>query len=92
MAVGSRVAGVLPLAGASVAAVALAGVAVFTVHQAGCGDPGRYVQHDDGQVELVDSCIDPARLPNPDKYQNTPEPAEPAINELAGDDRVVQAP
>ena len=83
MAVGSRVAGVLPLAGASLAAVALAGVAVFSVHQAGCADPGRYVQRDDGQVELVDSCVDPAQLPpveHPRKSQ--PEPAEPALNEL----------
>ncbi len=83
MAVGSRVAGLLPLAGASLAAVALAGVAVFSVHQAGCGDPGRYVQHDNGQVELVGSCVDPAQLPpvqRPTKSQ--PEPAEPAMNEI----------
>ena len=88
MAVGARVAGALPLAGATLAAVALAGVAVFTVHQAGCTDPGHYIQHDDGQVELVGSCVDPEQLP--------PAPAElgghedtPALNNL---NRVDQAP
>lgn len=92
MAVGSRVAGVLPLAGASLAAVALAGVAVFTVHQAGCAEPGRYVQHDDGQLELVDSCLDPARLPPARTKQDQPGPAEPARNELTKQDPVLQAP
>ena len=82
MAVGTRVAGVLPLAGASLAAVALAGVAVFSVQQAGCADPGRYVQRDDGQVELVDSCVDPAQLPPAHQSPKQPEPAEPALNEL----------
>ncbi|WP_245812195.1 hypothetical protein [Actinophytocola xinjiangensis] len=73
----------LPLAGASLAAVALAGVAVYTVGQASCADPGRYVQHDNGQVELVDSCVDPAQLPTEHHYdRNTPEPAEPAVNEM----------
>ena len=87
MAVGSRVAGVLPLAGATVAAVALAGVAVFSVHQAGCADPGHYVQRDDGQMVLVDSCVDPAQLPavhQPRKNQQ--DPAEPALNELTNSD------
>jgi hypothetical protein len=68
MAVGKRVAGALPLAGASVAAMALAGVAVFTVSHAGCSESGRYVEHD-GVVELVGSCLDPNKLP--------PAPAEP---------------
>jgi hypothetical protein len=89
MAIGARVAGVLPLAGASLAAVALAGVAVFSVHQAGCADPGRYVQRDDGQLELVDGCVDPAQLPpvqHPRKQHK--EPAAPALNELIGDDAV----
>jgi hypothetical protein len=93
MAVGSRVAGVLPLAGASLAAVALAGVAVYTVGKAGCADPGHYVQHDNGQVELVDSCLDPAHLPKPQhKYDYTPEPAEPAVNDMTAAERLVQAP
>ena len=73
MAVGARVAGALPLAGATLAAVTLAGVAVFTVQQAGCADPGRYVQRDDGQVELVGSCVDPEHLP--------PAPAEPGSHD-----------
>ncbi|GAB1508356.1 hypothetical protein [Actinophytocola sp. KF-1] len=89
MAVGARVAGVLPLAGATLAAVALAGVAVFTVKEAGCGDPGHYVQHDDGQVELVGSCVDPEHLPPaPDERGDSNEVA-PALNNLG---RVDQAP
>ncbi len=84
MAVGARVAGALPLAGATLAAVTLAGVAVFTVQQAGCADPGRYVQRDDGQIELVGSCVDPDRLPKvPAEHQDErPEPMAPAMNEL----------
>jgi hypothetical protein len=73
MAVGARVAGALPVAGATLAALTLAGVAVFTVNQAGCADPGHYVQRDDGQVELVGSCVDPEHLP--------PAPAEPGSPE-----------
>jgi hypothetical protein len=71
-----------------VAAVALAGVAVFSVHQAGCADPGRYVQRDDGQLELVDGCVDPAQLPPVEHSRKHKAPAEPAINELIGDDAV----
>ena len=84
MAVGSRVAGVLPLAGASLAAVALAGAAVYSVAQASCTDPGRYIRHDDGTVELVDSCLAPTHLPKKDKYddQRDHKPAEPAVNDL----------
>jgi hypothetical protein len=81
MAVGKRVAGALPLAGASVAAMALAGVAVFSVSHAGCSDTGRYVQHD-GVIELVGSCLNPNDLP---AAPSTPKPqdrkpAEPASN------------
>ncbi|MFC4853135.1 hypothetical protein [Actinophytocola glycyrrhizae] len=84
MAVGARVAGALPLAGATLAAVTLAGVAVFTVHQAGCADPGRYIQRDDGQVELVGSCVDPEHLsPAP----NTPAEDAPAVNNLGKVDK-----
>jgi hypothetical protein len=90
MAVGARVAGVLPLAGATLAAAALAGVAVFTVQQAGCADPGRYIQHDDGQVELVGSCVDPEHLPPaPDKEPSDGDEVAPALNNLG---RVDQAP
>jgi hypothetical protein len=78
MAVGRRVAGVLPLAGAMAAAMALAGVAVFTVSHAGCADAGRYVQHD-GTVELVGSCVNPADLPSaPAQNQHDVRPAKPA--------------
>ncbi|MDQ3578738.1 MAG: hypothetical protein M3443_14325 [Actinomycetota bacterium] len=62
MAFGTRISTMAPLAGAAVAAMALAGVAVFTVTSAGCADAGTYVQHD-GQVELVGGCLDPADLP-----------------------------
>jgi hypothetical protein len=73
------------------AAVALAGVAVFSVAQAGgCADPGRYVEHDDGQVELVDSCVDPAQLPPVQEKKSQPDPAEPAVNELTRNAPVAQ--
>ena len=82
MAVGRRMAGVLPLAGATAAAVALTGVAVFTVTHAGCTDAGQYVQRD-GTVELVGSCLDPAELPGvPADDQQDVKPAKPALNEL----------
>jgi hypothetical protein len=84
MAVGKRMAGALPLAGASAVAVALAGVAVFTVSNAGCADSGQYVQRD-GVIELVGSCLDPAELPSaPEAPQQGPDrrPAEPASNPL----------
>jgi len=73
----------LPLAGASLAAVALAGVAIFSIQQTGCGDPGHYVQRDDGRLELVGSCLDPAKLPPARQTpKSEPVPAEPAMNEL----------
>jgi hypothetical protein len=90
MAVGARVAGALPLVGATLAAVALGGVAVFSVQQAGCSDPGRYVQHDDGQVELVGSCVDPAHLPPAHDTNQQNEPVAPAMNDLTK--KVDQAP
>ena len=86
MAVGARIAGALPLAGATLAAIALGGVAVFSVHQAGCADPGRYIQHDDGQVELVGSCVDPDHLP-PAQHPKTNDPIKPAFNQLTKSDR-----
>jgi hypothetical protein len=78
MAVGKRVAGVLPLAGAMAAAMALAGVAVFTVTHAGCADAGHYVQQD-RTVELVGGCINPADLPSA-PVQHEQKPAKPASN------------
>lgn len=82
MAVGARIAGVLPLAGATLAAVALGGVAVFSVQQASCADPGRYVQHDDGQVELVGSCVDPENLPAAPGGTQKDNGGNPALNDL----------
>jgi hypothetical protein len=58
----SRVAGVLPLLGAVVAAAALAGAAVFTVSQAACPNPGHYVQ-DGMSVHLVGGCVSRDELP-----------------------------
>jgi hypothetical protein len=88
MAVGKRITGVLPLAGATAAAMALAGVAVFTVTHAGCSDAGHYVQRD-GAVELVGSCLDPADLPSAPAEQHVGDqklPAKPAaFNPRAGD-------
>jgi len=82
MAVGRRVAGVLPVAAATAAAMALAGVAVFTVNHAGCADGGRYVQRD-GTVELVGSCLDPGRLPGaPVQDKQNVRPAKPASVQL----------
>jgi len=80
MAVGARVAGALPVAGATLAAVTLAGVALFTVNQAGCADPGHYIQHDDGQVELVGSCVDPEHLPPAPDTPAEPKVAPPLNN------------
>jgi hypothetical protein len=67
----SRVAGVLPLLGAVVAAAALAGAAVFTVSQAACPNPGHYVQ-DGMSVHLVGGCVSRDELPG------SPAPAQPA--------------
>ncbi|MCP2165697.1 hypothetical protein [Goodfellowiella coeruleoviolacea] len=65
MALVARIAAVLPIAGAVTAAVALTGAAVFTVAKAGCADPGHYVRHDNGVVELVGGCTDQQHLPVP---------------------------
>lgn len=56
MALVARAAGVLPLVASVVVAAALAGVAVFTVAQAGCSAPGHYVTSN-GQVALVGGCL-----------------------------------
>ncbi|TCP56315.1 hypothetical protein EV191_101256 [Tamaricihabitans halophyticus] len=58
----TRASAVLPMLGAVISATALAGVAVFTVAQAGCDDGGQYVYHDN-KVELVGSCLDENKLP-----------------------------
>jgi hypothetical protein len=54
-----RASGSLSMAGAVAAAVALAGVAVLAVTNAGCTDPGRFVERN-GVVELVGGCLRPA--------------------------------
>ncbi|SDD02266.1 hypothetical protein [Actinokineospora iranica] len=62
MALGTRIAGAVPLAGAAAAALVLAGVAVFTVGSAGCASAGEFVQRG-AELELVGGCVDPADLP-----------------------------
>ncbi|PPK70281.1 hypothetical protein V5P93_000842 [Actinokineospora auranticolor] len=59
---GTRKPRAMPLAGALAAAAVLAGVAVFTVSNAGCASAGQYVQHGN-EVELVGGCVDPTDLP-----------------------------
>lgn len=58
----ARATGLAPVVGAVVAALALAGVAVFSVNAAGCDQTGGYVDRD-GQLQLVGSCLAPADLP-----------------------------
>jgi hypothetical protein len=64
----ARAAGVVPLVGAVVAAMALAGAAVFTVSQAACPDPGHFVQQGI-TAKLVGGCVSRDELPG------TAEPA-----------------
>jgi hypothetical protein len=89
MSVVGRIARVLPVAAVTVAATALGGVAVFTVSNAGCADPGRYVQHD-GHVELVGGCVDARDLPQAPGVVDKHAPAQPATP-LGGVDRLQQA-
>jgi len=56
-----------------IVAAALAAVAVLTVQQAGCPDPGRYVLGDHG-YELVGGCIAPGDLVIPEP---APQPLPP---------------
>ena len=90
MSVVGRIARVLPVAAVTVAATALAGVAVFTVSNAGCADPGRYVQHA-GHVELVGGCVDARDLPKPPGAVDNQAPVQPATAPLGGVDRLQQA-
>jgi len=90
MSVVGRIARVLPVAAVTVAATALAGVAVFTVNNAGCADPGRYVQHD-GHVELVGGCVVARDLPQPPAVAGNHAPVQPATTPLGGVDRLQQA-
>jgi hypothetical protein len=52
----TRSAGVLPLIAAITSALALTGVAFYTVDRATCGDPAQYIRHDN-HVELVGGCV-----------------------------------
>jgi hypothetical protein len=58
----ARTAAALPIIGSIVAAVALTGVAVFTVADSGCPAPGHYVQNG-SQIRLVGGCFDHDELP-----------------------------
>ncbi|MFC4002813.1 hypothetical protein ACFS2C_05705 [Prauserella oleivorans] len=59
---GSRKAGVVPFVAGIASALALTGAAVYTVGQAACTDPARYIRHDN-HIELVGGCIDGSELP-----------------------------
>jgi hypothetical protein len=55
-------------------AAAMATIAFFTVQQAGCDDPGRYVAHGNG-YELIGGCIEADDLPvGPDTVPAPPAP------------------
>ncbi|GGS14111.1 MULTISPECIES: hypothetical protein [Actinokineospora] len=86
MAVGTRFAGAASLAGAALAAMALTGVAVFTVQAATCEDAGHYVEVD-GQTTLVGGCLEPEDLPAAPTTRDT-EPQTPD----QGVDRLRQSP
>lgn len=58
----ARSAGALPLVAALMSAAALTGAAYYTVAQATCADPARYIRHDN-HVELVGGCLTAADLP-----------------------------
>ncbi|MGX7825287.1 hypothetical protein ACTG9Q_09350 [Actinokineospora sp. 24-640] len=74
MAVGTRFAGAASLAGAALVAMALTGVAVFTVQAATCDDSGHYVQQD-GQTVLVGGCLNPEDLPRAPTSETDTGPA-----------------
>jgi hypothetical protein len=57
----ARTVAALPIIGSVVAAVALTGVAVFTVADSGCPTPGHYVEVS-GELHLVDGCLSPGEL------------------------------
>ena len=52
-----------PIVAALAAAALLSGAAAYTVQQAGCDNPGHYVQQRDGGYELVGGCLEPGDLP-----------------------------
>jgi len=75
-----RRAALAPIAATAAAAALLTGAAVFTVTQAKCDDPGRYVYHNGG-YELVGGCLEPGDLPvgpapdaAPEQHADAPGP------------------
>lgn len=58
-----RRAALAPIAVTVATAAVLSGAAVFTLSQAECDDPGRYVQQHGGGYELVGGCLEPGDLP-----------------------------
>jgi hypothetical protein len=63
----TRLRGLAPL----LVAAALTVVAVATVQQAGCDDPGRYERSGSGYV-LVGGCVAPGDIVVPEPAQRTP--------------------
>jgi hypothetical protein len=57
-----RRAALAPVVATVAAAALLSGAAVYTVHRAGCDDPGHYVTTN-GHIELVGGCIERGDLP-----------------------------
>lgn len=62
-------------------AAALTTVAVATVSNAGCDDPGRYVLRPDGRYELVGGCVAPGDLVVPEPTPAPPVHTEPPVTE-----------
>ena len=66
-----------PIVASLAAAGLLTGAAVYTVHRAGCEDPGRYVRIGE-TFELVGGCLEPGDLPigpTPTVQENRPNGA-----------------
>ncbi|MFP5068463.1 hypothetical protein ACLFMI_02185 [Pseudonocardia nantongensis] len=57
-------------------AAGLTALAVATVRDAGCDDPGRYEQRPDGGWSLVGGCVEPGDLVVPPPHA-PPEPPAP---------------
>jgi hypothetical protein len=75
-----RRAALAPIAATMAAAALLTGTAIFTVAQAECDDPGRYV-YQNGGYELVGGCLEPGDLPvgpppdaEPERHADAPSP------------------
>lgn len=64
------------LVASALVAGALATIALITVEQAGCDDPGHYVVGPRG-YELVGGCVDPGDLPVRPAGPQVPAPSSP---------------